>query len=199
MKSFFKYFVQGLLVLAPIGLTLYVLFGIVSFFIDYLTQFKVLGGNIYIDAFAVLLIAVVVIWLVGVLGNIFLFQYFYRVFERTVEKAPLIKVIYSSIKDFLGAFVGNKKRFTKPVLVTINKENGIQQIGFITDEDLSELQIPKGKVAVYMPHSYAISGVLLVVPVENLTPLNIPAADAMKYIVSGGVADIDQDEDQVKV
>jgi uncharacterized membrane protein len=99
--------------------------------------------------------------------------------------------VYGSIKDFMSAFVGSKKRFNKPVLITINKENNIQQLGFITKEDLSELKISKGTVAVYVPLSYSISGNLLIVPTDHITVVDASSAEVMKFIVSGGVTDID--------
>jgi len=91
----------------------------------------------------------------------------------------------------MSAFVGSKKRFNKPVLITINKENNIQQLGFITKEDLSELNISKDTVAVYVPLSYSISGNLLIVPTDHITVVDASSAEVMKFIVSGGVTDID--------
>ncbi|HEU4716604.1 MAG TPA: DUF502 domain-containing protein, partial [Bacteroidia bacterium] len=110
---------------------------------------------------------------------------------RVIERIPVIRHIYSPLKDFTSAFIGNKKRFTHPVLVTTNAASNIREIGFVTGEDLSELGIAKEFVAVYIPMSYAISGRLLVVPKENITALDIPASEAMKFIVSGGVSEVD--------
>ena len=87
----------------------------------------------------------------------------------------------------LSAILGSKKKFDKPVMVLVNKETGNKQLGFITQVDLSELSIPAGSIAVYMPHSYAFSGVLLIVPRENVTPLNASSTEVMKFIVSGGI------------
>ena len=111
-----------------------------------------------------------------------------------MENAPVIKHIYSPVKDFMGAFVGNKKKFTKPVLVLTNPAAGIEEMGFITHEDMLEFGL-KDKVAVYMPHSYAFSGRLFIVPKEKIKPLNdITGSDAMKFIVSGGVTDVNEEE-----
>jgi uncharacterized membrane protein len=98
-----------------------------------------------------------------------------------------VKLIYSSIKDILAAFVGDKKTFNKPVLVTINKENQLYRIGFITQNDLSDLGL-KEMVVVYFPQSYAVAGDHYVVPKESIKPLNVPGPVAMKFIVSGGVS-----------
>jgi uncharacterized membrane protein len=91
----------------------------------------------------------------------------------------------------LSAFVGSKKRFNKPVLVTINKENNIQQLGFITKEDLSDLSLKKDHVAVYVPLSYSFSGNLLIVPSDHITVVDHSSAEVMKFIVSGGVTDME--------
>ncbi|HET6993064.1 MAG TPA: DUF502 domain-containing protein, partial [Bacteroidia bacterium] len=78
-----------------------------------------------------------------------------------------------------------------PVLVLTNQPAGIREIGFVTDEDLSQLSLSKDFVAVYFPMSYAISGRLMIVPKANIEVLNVPASEAMKFIVSGGVSDVD--------
>jgi uncharacterized membrane protein len=104
-----------------------------------------------------------------------------------MNKIPLVKLIYSAVKDLLGAFVGDKKKFNKPVLVRINKENNLYQIGFITQSDLTDLGLTD-MVVVYFPHSYAFSGYHYFVPKESIKPLNIPGPTAMKFIVSGGVS-----------
>ena len=98
-----------------------------------------------------------------------------------------MKLIYSSLRDLIAAFVGEKRKFDKPVLVEINRENKLYQIGFITQADLSEIGLDD-MVSVYLPHSYAISGIHYIVPREKITVLRISGTVAMKYIVSGGVS-----------
>jgi uncharacterized membrane protein len=88
------------------------------------------------------------------------------------------------------SFMGDKKKFTKPVLVKVRTNPEIFQIGFITQKDLSKLNL-EGKVAVYLPHSYAVSGFLYIVDIENIQPLDINPSDAMKMAVSGGIAGLD--------
>ena len=139
------------------------------------------------DELIYFIVSLLFIAVVGRMGSTVMFKPLFNFFDRALERMPVIKTIYSPVKDMMGAFVGNKKKFTKPVLVTTNVQTGIQQIGFMTHSDLHALGIPTSKVAVYMPHSYAISGILMIVPAENVTALDIPAAEAMKFIVSGGV------------
>jgi uncharacterized membrane protein len=108
--------------------------------------------------------------------------------EGLLTKLPIVNIIYSSIKDLLEAFVGNKKKFNHPVVVTLDKAEQIRRFGFITLEDVSPLGLDKDTIAVYLPHSYNISGNLFFVPRENVQTLDLPAADVMKFIVSGGIS-----------
>jgi uncharacterized membrane protein len=106
-----------------------------------------------------------------------------------MNRIPLVKLIYSSLKDLLNAFVGDKKKFNNPVLVTINKENQLHRIGFITQDDLTSVGITD-MVVVYFPQSYAVAGDHFVVPRENVRILNVSGPVAMKFIVSGGISGI---------
>lgn len=89
--------------------------------------------------------------------------------------------------------MGDKKKFTHPVLVKMRNNPDVYQMGFITQNDLSKLNLNE-KVAVYLPHSYAVSGVLVFVDKDNITPVKMNPADAMKMVVSGGVTGYDDDE-----
>jgi uncharacterized membrane protein len=109
-------------------------------------------------------------------------------FEKLLTRLPLIKIIYTSLKELTEAFVGDKKKFNKPVLVDLGPTE-IKRVGFITQKDLSKLGL-ESMVAVYCPHSYNFSGNLFLVPRKNVSPLHINSTDVMKYIVSGGVTNI---------
>ncbi len=137
-----------------------------------------------------ILIIICFIVIMGFLGGSIVANPIKDYFKGVLESAPLIKTIYEAIKDLLSAFVGEKKRFDKPVLVRVNKDSELEKLGFITDEDLSDLGISGGKIAVYLPHSYNFSGNLFIVPKENVTPIDRPASEVMKYIVSGGVVEV---------
>lgn len=128
-----------------------------------------------------------VITLIGYLSTNFIFKTMGSWFDRGMNRIPLVKIIYSTVKDLLGAVVGDKRKFNKPVLVRLNKENDLHQIGFVTQSDLTELGL-HDMVVVYIPHSYAISGYHYFVPKENIMPLKISGPAAMKFIVSGGVS-----------
>ncbi len=182
MKKIINYFLQGLLYIVPITVTLYVVVwtfqkidGILPF------QFPGLG----------LIIIISLITIIGFLGSAVITSPINAFFQNLLKRAPLLKTIYSSVKDLMNTFVGNKKGFSEPVLVKIYENSTIERIGFITNEDVETLNIAKGKVLVYMPHSYAISGQLFVVEKKNVSPIDKSSAEIMKLIVSGGVTEID--------
>jgi uncharacterized membrane protein len=184
-----QYFLQGLLYLAPLALTLYTIYVIFiwgdSLLNRYITGY--LGFNI---PGLGLIIVLLFITLVGYIGATILFHPMLAMLDRLVSQAPLVKIIYSSVKDFMSAFVGKDKKFTEPVLVKIYKGTDLEKLGFVTQRDLTSMGIEKGKIAVYLPHSYNFSGNLFIVPVENVRPINASPTEVMKFIVTAGVTSI---------
>jgi uncharacterized membrane protein len=190
MKNFIRYFIQGLIVVVPVAITGLVLYKVFDWVYTLFAKFDVIVHP-YADPFIVLIAVVLIVFMIGVFASNVITKLFLEESSRLLEKIPVIKHIYSPLKDFTSAFIGNKKRFNNPVLVTTDPGAGIRQIGFITDDDLTELGISREFVAVYVPMSYAISGRLLIVPRSGITQLNVPASEAMKFIVSGGVSEVD--------
>lgn len=185
MKSLAKYFLQGLLYIVPIAVTIYVLYEI----------FVVLDGLIKLDIPGLgILIILAGITLIGFVGSFFIALPFTSLIERFLKKAPLVKLVYSSVKDLINAFVGKKKSFDKPVLVQLYGNKDVRELGFITSDDLSSLNIEGDYIAVYVPHSYAMSGQLHIVPKTAVSPLDAKSADVMKFIISGGVTTIEEEE-----
>lgn len=182
MKKIINYFLQGLLYIVPITVTLYV---VVWAFqkIDGILPFEFPGLG--------LIIIISLITIIGFLGSVVITSPINAFFQNLLKRTPFLKTIYSSVKDLMNTFVGNKKGFSEPVLVKIYENSTIERIGFITNEDVESLNIAKGKVLVYMPHSYAISGQLFVVEKKNVSRIDKSSADIMKLIVSGGVTEID--------
>jgi len=135
------------------------------------------------------IIVLIIVILVGSISSSFIVSKIIDFFDAVLERTPGVKFIYSSVKDFLEAFAGNKKKFDKPVLVNVDAAD-VWRIGFITKEDAVDFELLDHAV-VYVPLSYAITGVIYIVPKKNIRPLNnISSADAMKFAVSGGVADV---------
>jgi uncharacterized membrane protein len=136
-------------------------------------------------------VVISLVLIVGWLSSLYFLEKLVSVFDKVLEKTPGIKIIYSSVKEFLEAFAGSNKKFDKPVLVAIDAED-VFRIGFITQENCEHLGL-KDHVTVYVPHSYAISGISFIVPLSKTKklPKHINAAEAMKYAISGGVTTVD--------
>jgi uncharacterized membrane protein len=195
VKKFISYFFQGILYVAPVTVTVWGIYAIFEFvdglLINYLDE--ILGVHLPGLGIVVLLITIT---LFGMLGSSILFRPLISIFDQFFVKAPLIKIIYTSVKDLVSAFVGQKRRFNEPVLVKIGKGYDIEKIGFITNKDLQFLGIPEHKVAVYLPHSYAWSGNLFIVPAENVKHIDASATEVMKFIISAGVTNLDKLNDE---
>jgi uncharacterized membrane protein len=193
MRRIFNFFLQGCLFVVPITVTIWVLIRAIIW-IDSLLPFQIPvqygDDKIFKIPGLGLIVLFLVVSVIGYIGTRYLRNPLFNYFESLVEKAPLAKLIYSSVKDLLQAFVGEKKRFNSPVLVKIETNSDIQRIGFITQDDLSEISLAKDKVAVYLPFSYSFAGELIIVPKANITPIDASGTDMMKFIISGGVTEI---------
>ena len=160
---FLRYFLQGLIIISPIAITAWAAYSIFDF-ID--TKIPSMPRGV---GFVIIISSLVVI---GWLGSTFLiWKLLINFFDSILERTPFLKFIYTSVKDVVESFMGDKKKFTKPVLVKVRTNPEIFQIGFITQNDLSKLNLT-GKVAVYLPHSYAVSGFLFIVDIENINKLD---------------------------
>ncbi len=178
----FRSFLKGLIILMPIAITGYVLWFVFSRTGRLIPGVKEWLGFPIIIAF---------ITLVGFLGTRwFLGKMIFDFFDHLMERTPGIKYIYSSVKDVMDSFVGDKKRFNQPVWVRVQDSPAQWRIGFLTQPDLHHLGLG-GRVAVYLPHSYAISGWVIVVEAHTVQPLEgMSAAEAMKFAVSGGITSV---------
>ncbi len=191
-----SYFLQGLLLLAPVFVTFYAIFSIFDWLDSKLNIFFERIFHFYYPGLGIIAMFGI-ITLVGFIGSMVILQPLLHIFDLLLEKTPVVKDIYSSLKDFFGAFISNKKKFDKPVMFEFGKGTGIFKLGFITQQDLSDLHI-KDKVAVYTPLSYNLSGILYVVNRDQVQVLDdVRAGDMMKFIVSGGVTQIDEDEESL--
>ena len=193
MKKIRKFFFQGLLFLAPLGLTVYIIYLIYIGTHNFLeNQIKtLLPFDIPFLNLIILITILLLVTLIGLLGQTFIFRPVQNLIGKTFEKVPIIKFIYTALKDFISAFVGKEKKFTNPALVKVHHLTNLEKLGFITKEDLSVIGIKDRKVAVYFPHSYNFSGELFIVPADQVTPLDLPASEVMKFIVSGGVLELE--------
>ncbi|MFZ4414311.1 MAG: DUF502 domain-containing protein [Bacteroidales bacterium] len=188
-KKLLNYFMQGLLYITPLGATLFIIYFTVNSIDTKANDLLLSILHIRIPGLGILL-TLTIITTVGFFGKSLLARPLVALIDAVMEKVPFIKIIYTSTKDFMSAFVGQKKKFTEAVMVQMNKDAEIYKLGFITQKDLTNIGIKEGYIAVYLPHSYNFSGNLFIVPAGNVTPINAPSAEIMKFIVSGGITEI---------
>lgn len=181
MRRLVYYFLQGLIFLVPIVITLWAVgsaFLAIDRWIGRLIKVPVFGLG-----FAVMLVGVTVF---GFLASNFLTRRLLQYFEQLLDRLPLLKLLHTSIKDLMSAFVGEKRRFNKPVLVDVAGDGRLRAVGFVTHDSMERFGRPDD-VAVYFPQSYNFAGQVVIVPRAAVTALAIDASDAMAFIVSGGV------------
>jgi uncharacterized membrane protein len=185
-----KYFGQGLLFVVPIFATFAVLYYLFDK-LDTLLNLDIPGLG--------LVIIFVGVTLIGFVGTRLVTTPAFKGINKLINRAPIIKIIYSSVKDLLEAFVGSKKKFTEPVIVKINNDSDVSQIGFLTQTDLTDLGIKEGFVSVYVPFSYSIMGNVYVVPRINVKKLDSSPTETMKFVVSGGITNVSEQRKEKEI
>jgi len=177
MKWLLRYLVQGAIVAVPIVVTLYIT-SIVVLTVDGFLPLPIPGLG--------LVVTLGLLTLLGFLASSVVGTRVISEIEKSLQGVPLIKILYNAIKDLIGAFVGNKKSFNRPVAVRLPGSE-VFMFGFATRD---ALQVPgfEGHVAVYFPQSYNFAGNVLVVPRASVQPLEVRSSEAMTFIVSGGVS-----------
>lgn len=199
-RKLLQYFLQGLLILAPITITAYAIFWLITSVDSLLPIFtyKDLQGNVRVQNYGIgFLIIIVALVLIGFFSSFFITGRVVSFVDKILEKTPGIKYIYSTTRDFFEAFAGEKKKFTKHVLANVD-DNNVWRFGFVTKEDMVDFGL-KDYVTVYIPMAYSVAGNVYVIPKERVKPItNISAAQTMKFAVSGGVTDVDEDESKTK-
>lgn len=194
VRVLLSYLIKGMLVVVPLAGALFLIVWIVTSIDAALNIGSLLwsdekGHPIYVPGLGILTVVVLLV-LVGMLFTNVVTEPIYQWLNRLFNKIPLFNTLYSSIKDFTEAFVGDSKKFNEPVLVLVN-ETGLKKIGFLTQKDLGKINLA-GEVMVYFPYAYSFAGQVAIVKATNVTPLNISPTDAMKLVVSGGVSGLDE-------
>ncbi len=199
-KSIIKYLLQGLLVIAPIAVTIYTIYWIVSSVDSWLPIFRqpvkdfeghTIGYEVknYGLGFVIVIVSVI---LIGYFSSFFIQSRIFSLFDKWLEKTPGVKYIYSSVRDFFEAFTGEKRKFDKPVLANVD-DTDVWRIGFITQRDMSNWGL-QNHLAVYVPMAYSIAGNVYILPSNRVKPItSITSSDAMKFAISGGVTSVDDD------
>jgi len=182
MSRLFNYFLRGLVVVVPLALTLYVC-TVIFTTIDSWLGLRIRGVGF--------VLALVLITLVGFMASGLITRSLIAALDRTFERLPFVRLLYSSAKDMLNAFVGEKRRFDKPVLVSLSADGSVKILAFLTSDSLGTLGLVD-QVTVYMPQSYGFAGHILVVPANRVERIDADAADVMAFIISGGVTQVER-------
>ena len=189
MKKLVTYFIQGLLLVAPIGITVYFVYRIFMFTDGLLSVYLEEHFKMKTPGLGILIIFVFLV-LLGMVGETIVARPVKNLINRILQKTPFLKLIYTSINDLFSAFIGKERKFHRPVMMLLNKENNLWKIGFITQD--TPIQIGDNElITVYCPFSYGFAGEIYFVPLSNIKPLSIPPSEAMKFIISGGVSGVD--------
>lgn len=197
-KKLFQFFLQGLLILAPIAITFWAITVFFNF-IDGILPNILHGimprlltdaqGNIRRITGLGFVVVILLVVSVGYISSNYVFGKLVDAFDKLLEKTPGIKFIYSTLKDFFEALAGEKKKFTNNVMANVD-DNDVWRVGFITQDNMEEFGFAD-YVAVYIPMAYSVAGNVYIIPRERVRPItNISAAQTMKFAVSGGVTDV---------
>jgi uncharacterized membrane protein len=197
-KKLIEFFLQGLLILAPIAITFWAIMALFNFIDGILPNFLFglvpnlmtdTEGNVRHITGLGFIVVILLVLAVGYVSSNFIFGKAVDAFDKLLEKTPGIKFIYSTLKDFFEAFAGEKKKFTQNVLANVD-DNDVWRVGFITQDNMEEFGF-KDYVAVYVPMAYSVAGNVYIIPKERVKPItNISAAQTMKFAVSGGVTSV---------
>ena len=189
-----QYFLQGLLVMAPVAITIYAVYSVVSFIDNQIPIFtaKDAEGRVYVRNYGLgFVLVIVAIIITGYVSSFFIKNRVFNLFDSVLKRTPGIRFIYSTTKEFFEAFAGEKRKFNKPVLANID-DNDVWRVGFITQEEAKDFGFTE-YVAVYIPMSYSIAGNVYILPrIRVKTVTNINATDAMKFAISGGVTQVEE-------
>lgn len=193
LKLLLNYLIKGVLVLLPLAGAIFLIFWAISSIDSALNiSGKLLqndqGEGIYIPGLGIVTVILILI-LAGFLLTNFVTGPIFNALTRVLNRIPLFNTLYSSIKDFTEAFVGDEKKFNEPVLVKVDA-SGLKKIGFLTQKDLSALGL-HGEVMVYFPYAYSFAGQVCIAQVEHVQALDMDPTEAMKLAVSGGVSGLE--------
>jgi uncharacterized membrane protein len=182
MSRLLNYFLRGLVVVVPLALTLYVC-AVIFRTIDSWLSLPIRGAGF--------VLALALITLVGFMASSLITRSLIGALDRMFDRLPFVRLLYSSAKDMLNAFVGEKRRFDKPVLASLSANGSVKVLAFLTSDSLDTLGLVD-QVTVYMPQSYGFAGHILVVPANRVERIDADAAEVMAFIISGGVTQVER-------
>ena len=199
-KKLLQYFLQGMLILAPVAVTLYALYFVVSTIDGWLPIFSTTDeqGRVHVQNYGLgFLIIIAALITIGYFSSFFITGRIVSFLDKFMQKTPGLKHIYGTTRDFFEAFAGDKKKFTQNVLANVD-DNDVWRIGFLTRDDMSDFGL-KDFVSVYVPMAYSVAGNVYIIPKERVRPITqYSSTQTMKFAVSGGVTDLVEEVNKIK-
>lgn len=199
-KKLLQYFLQGLLILAPVTITMYSIFWVVTSIDSWIPLFTYTdsNGKVQVQNYGIgFIVIIAALIIIGYFSSFFITGRVVSFVDKLLERTPGIKHVYSTTRDFFEAFAGDKKKFTHNVLANVD-DNDVWRVGFVTQEDMDEFGL-KDYVAVYVPMAYSVAGNVYIIPRSRVRSItNISASQTMKFAVSGGVTSIEEEEGNKK-
>ena len=194
-RRLLQYFLQGLLVLGPVAITFYAILFIITTVDSWVPIFTTTDqdGNVTVQNYGLGFILVIAVLIaIGYFSSFFITGRILSFMDKFMQRAPGIKHIYSTTRDFFEAFAGDKKKFTQNVLANVD-DNNVWRLGFITRDSMSDFGL-EDYVAVYIPMAYSVAGNVYVIPKSRVKPItHISSTQTMKFAVSGGVTEVEED------
>lgn len=189
MKTLSKIFFKGLAALLPITVTIYIIYWLGATAEDLFRRF--LPANVTWPPGMGVVVGIGVVFGIGLLMNAWIIQMLFDWAESLLNRIPLVKTLYGSVRDLMGFFSGSEKKpFNQVVMVQIG-DSKVRILGLVTREDFSDLPPgigSKDTVAVYMPMSYQLGGFTALVPRAAIQPVDMTMEEAMRFAVTAGMS-----------
>lgn len=188
MKLLRKWFLNGVITTVPIVIVIWVIIQLFNFFDNFLGNYLTAIDHHYIPGMG-LLLTVVLITLAGALATHWVSSTFFAYLDALLKRVPFVKSLYVIVKDTVESFVGHRKAFRSVVLVRMG-DSDIEMMGFLTNpEGISEFAADRtGKVTVFVPMSFQMTGMTLLVPEEEVTVLDMSVEEGLKFTLSAGIS-----------
>jgi uncharacterized membrane protein len=184
-----RIFVTGLLTVLPLILTLYFAVWLLTVLERFFgKQVKLLLPDHWYHPGMGLVVAIVLIFAVGALMHAWVFRRIFRRLELLLLRVPVVRSVYSALRELLGLFGDQKGQALRVVMVTLT--DGTRLLGFVTRDDCSDAlkgADSRDTVAVYLPMSYQVGGYTVFVPKSALTNIDMAREDAMRFILTAGL------------
>jgi uncharacterized membrane protein len=191
MNSLGRIFLTGLLTVLPVLATLYLVLWLIGTMERFFgAQLKWLMPDEYYRTGMGLLLAVLVIFGVGLLTQALIFRRVFGWAEKLLLEIPLVRSVYTALRDLFGLIGSGQDADALQVVSVTLPGTGMRALGFVSRSDFADLPPGigrEGEIAVYLPMSYQIGGYTLFMARDQAVPVDMSREDAMKFILTAGL------------